>query len=151
MEKIRIYHKRKGDVVEEYLPVYIEFYDKIYCSSIFTFTDKSYFIPDMIYGGSGFNLTTKLPKEIEKIKPHLNFGFTTRGCNRNCKWCVVPKKEGEIKIVGDLSDLWDSKSREIKLLDNNILFVPDHFKMICEQAIKNDLIIDFNQGLDARL
>lgn len=151
LEKIKIYHQIRGDKVEEYLPVYIQFYDKIYCSSIFTFTDKSYVIPDMIYGGSGFDLITNLPEEIDKIKPHLNFGFTTRGCNRNCKWCIVPKKEGKIREIGDLLDLWDGKSEEIKLMDNNILFAPRHFSFICKQAREYKLRIDFNQGLDARL
>lgn len=151
IEKIRLHHLRKGDQVEDYIPLNIESYDKVYCSTIFTFSDRAYVFPNMICGGSGFDLKTNLPDEIENIKPHLNFGFTTRGCNRNCKWCIVPKKEGKIKIVGDLLDLWDGKSKEIKLLDNNILFVPDHFQVVCEQAIKYNLELDFNQGLDARL
>ena len=151
LEKIRIYYQNKGDQVENYKPLMRDSYDKIYASSIFQWTGKKYVPKNAIIGGTGFNLNIKLPQKIEKIKPHLNFGFTTRGCNRNCKFCVVPKKEGKIMIYGDLLDLWDGISDEIKLLDNNILFLPDHFEKICNQAIKYNLKLDFNQGLDARL
>ncbi len=105
----------------------------------------------MMIGGTGFDLTTQLPPEVENIKPHLNFGFTTRGCIRRCKFCVVPQKEGMIRIEGDLVDLWDGKSKDIKLFDNNILALPEHFAVICQQARVHKLRLDFNQGLDHRL
>jgi len=37
------------------------------------------------------------------------------------------------------------------LLDNNILALPKHFKLICKQARENKIRLDFNQGLDCRL
>lgn len=153
IEKIKKYHLSRGDEVEEYIELFHFTYDKIYVSSIFTDTDKSQ-IPigdNVTYGGTGFDLTTKLPKEIDDMKLKINFGFTTRGCIRNCKFCVVPIKEGSIHAVGDIYDLWDGESKEITLLDNNILALPDHFKLICEQVKKENLKIDFNQGLDIRL
>lgn len=151
LEKIRLWHTQKGDVVEDYLRLAHETYDRIYCSSIFKFTPKIDLPPNAIKGGTGFDLTTCLPPEIEKVKPHLNFGFTTRGCIRKCSFCVVPKKEGNIYAVGDLLDLWDGKNKDIILHDNNILALPAHFLMICEQAKKYKLRLDFNQGLDHRL
>jgi len=151
LEKIRIYHQIKGDEIEDYLPLMYETYDKIYASSIFTWTNKDYVPENAIIGGSGFNLTTVLPEEIDRLLPRLNIGFTTRGCNRNCEFCIVPKKEGRVKVVGDLLDLWNRKDKLITLYDNNILFVPNHFKHICNQAIGFDIELDFNQGLDARL
>ena len=33
------------------------------------------------------------------MKPRINFGFTTRGCIRKCKFCVVPKKEGMVQAA----------------------------------------------------
>ena len=39
-------------------------------------------------------------------------GFTTRGCIRNCSFCVVPQKEGKIKVEGDFGSL--------KAVTNNI-------------------------------
>jgi len=105
----------------------------------------------MICGGSGFDLTTTLRPEIEGMKPKLNMGFTTRGCIRKCPFCIVPEKEGKIRIVGDIYDFWDRESKELVILDNNILAIPNHFEMICCQLMQEDLKVDFNQGLDHRL
>lgn len=151
LEKLRLYHTMMGDEVEDYLPLAYETYDKIYCSSIFVFTPKQNLPPNAICGGTGFDLTTKLPPEIEAIKPHLNFGYTTRGCIRDCPFCVVRMKEGLISIVGDLLDLWDGKAKDIRLLDNNNLAAPDHFGLVCQQALEHKLRLDITQGLDHRL
>lgn len=106
---------------------------------------------DCFIGGTGYDCSINLPKEIEDIKPRINIGFTTRGCIRNCKFCMVPRKEGKIKIEGDIYDIWDGKSKELILLDNNALALPDHFKLICSQLRKEKLKVDYNQGLDIRL
>lgn len=148
LDKLRIYHQRKDDEVEDYFA--LKKYDKVYCSSLFTFTPKDKVSPDAICGGTGFDLETVLPNDIEQVKPHKNYGFTTRGCPRRCKFCVVPKKEGDIRAVGHLGDLWDSKSKEITLFDNNILALPEHFRRICNQARAFRVTLDFNQGLDHR-
>lgn len=48
-------------------------------------------------GGTGWDLKKRLPPEIENMKPDdtlygidYGMGFTSRGCIRNCKFCVVP-------------------------------------------------------------
>ena len=151
LEKIKLYHEQKGDNVKYISELEAVYYDKVYCSSIFSFTDKSYVRDSWICGGTGFDLSIKLPPEIENMKPKINVGFTTRGCIRNCEFCVVPKAEGKIKIVGDIYDFWDGKSKDIILYDNNILALPRHFNHICEQIKKENLRVDFNQGLDCRL
>lgn len=151
LEKVTKYYRQQKKEVVEYYPLWHNTYNKIYASSIFTFTDKSDVTPDMIYGGSGFDLTTQLPPEIENIKIYKNKGFTTRGCIRNCVFCIVPQKEGYVRAVGDLMDLWDRENKEIILYDNNILSLPHHFELICEQARDNKIRLDFNQGLDHRL
>ncbi|KKM07016.1 hypothetical protein LCGC14_1738190 [marine sediment metagenome] len=149
LEKLRIYHQGQGDDVVDY--PWPEPCDHVYASSIFTFTKKDAVPEGATIGGTGFNLTASLPPDIEVIKPHLNFGFTTRGCIRRCPFCVVPEKEGEIRVEGDLLDLWDSQSRLITVMDNNILALPDQFALVCEQAAANKVRVDFNQGLDHRL
>lgn len=149
LEKLRLYHSQQGDEVENYFA--LNHYDRVYASSIFTFTKKHIIPQGAICGGSGFNLTTVLPLEIDEIKPHLNFGFTTRGCIRNCSFCIVPKKEGMIRVVGDLLDLWDGKSKKVIVMDNNILALPNQFRKVCQQAIDKKITLDFNQGLDHRL
>lgn len=153
LKKIEHYHTNLGDTVEWNLIFLRDWADKIYVSCVFEENRNQCLEWEDVaeIGGSGYDLSVKLPEEIEKVKPRINMGFTTRGCIRNCSFCIVPAKEGDIRIVGNLTDLWDGKSKDIKLLDNNILAVPDHFRMICDQARELKLRIDFNQGLDHRL
>ena len=151
LEKIKLYHEQKGDNVKFISELEAVCYDKVYCSSIFSFTNKNYIRNDWICGGTGFDLSVKLPPEIENMKPKINVGFTTRGCIRNCEFCIVPKAEGKIRVVGDIYDFWDGESKDIILYDNNILALPKHFDFICGQIKKENLRVDFNQGLDCRL
>jgi len=130
--------------------------EAIYVSCLFTWNlDKAlawkkYDCP-VYLGGSGISLTSKLPEEIDLIKPRINWGYTSRGCIRRCPWCSVHIREGSFKVVGDLLDLWDGSSKEISLLDNNILADPDHFNKISWQAITYRIRLNFFQGLDFRL
>jgi hypothetical protein len=159
--KLSAYHKKQGDLVEIANPGFTE-YDRIYASKIFEFTpDYPYFgwfgDAEIIRGGTGYSLTTNLPEEIEAEYPDYELfncgyalGFTTRGCIRKCPFCVVPEKEGMIKACSDIYGFWRGQ-KEILFLDNNILALPDHFKLIAEQTIENKVKVDFNQGLDIRL
>lgn len=151
LEKVRMFYESHHERVEEYFPLKHHIYDQIYCSSLFDFTDKRQIPDGVVCGGTGFSLIKKLIPEIEAMKPKLNMGFTTRGCIRKCPYCVVPEKEGWIREEGDVYDIWDGQSKTIKILDNNILAMKNHFKLICRQIKKENLIIDFNQGLDHRL
>lgn len=153
LKKIEQYHSNLGDEViwNNKLMSYVS--DKIYVSCIFE--ENKYKTLEWEgkaeIGGSGYSLDITLPLEIENIKPKINLGFTTRGCIRKCKFCIVPIKEGSVRIVGDLLDIWDGKSKDVVILDNNILALPEHFKLICKQAKDNKIRLDFNQGLDHRL
>jgi len=152
LDKVEIYHQQKGDSIEHNF--FLGQYDKVYCSAIFDWTPAEH--KELPYhliqvGGSGFSLDTTLPKEIDAIEPHHNYGYTTRGCIRNCPFCIVRQKEGYIQATGDIDSLWDRKSKEITLLDNNILALPEHFARNCEQARQLGLKLDWNQGLDHKL
>lgn len=155
LAKIDKYHHDKGDDVTWNMPLMRWDADKIYVSCVFTknkhLCDEWVGQDNVMIGGSGYSLSIELPDEIEAVKPRINMGFTTRGCIRNCSFCIVPKKEGMVHAVGDLLDLWDGEARDVVLMDNNILAMPNHFKMICQQARDNKLRLDFNQGLDHRL
>lgn len=154
LKKVEKYYLDRGDKVIWDMPIFANVADEIWVSCIFTWNkDKAAQWEGRAkwIGGSGYDMTKKLPPEIDAIKLYINYGFTTQGCIRKCSFCFVPKMEGDLHIVGDLYDLWDGKSKKITLLDNNILGNPEHFKKICQQARDNKLELDFNQGLDARL
>lgn len=149
LEKLRICHTLKGDFVEDYFA--LNKYDKVYCSSIFDFTKKTVVPEGATCGGTGFDLTTTLPPEIEDIKPHLNFGFSSRGCPNKCKFCVVPIKEGLPYVVCNLKDIYNPLlGKLITLLDNNILALLNHFYDICQEARDLKVKLDINQGIDHR-
>ena len=81
MMQVSQYHKQKGDTVEIYSPLFHNSYDKVYAFSLFDFTDKGYVRDDMIVGGTGFDITSRLPKEIEdcdydwSIYPNCNYSI----------------------------------------------------------------------------
>lgn len=151
--QISTYHKNRGDVVAFYNPLFE--YDLVYVSSIFDYSPRSYVRPHFIKGGTGFDLTTKLPKEIEKsdydwsLYPQCDHSILwfSRGCVRSCPFCVVPEKEGLIQPV-DHKNL-NPNGKYIKINDNNFFANP-----MWEEAI--DKIISFNQkvsfqcGIDVR-
>jgi len=162
--KISAYHKAKGDSVEWYKPLFTEELDRVYMSKVFTFTPEyQYYITakEIIRGGTGYNYPSggeSLPEEIEHIYPdyqlygitNIAYGFLTRGCPRNCDFCIVGKKEGLCsRKVADLSEFWKDQ-KEIKLLDPNILAAREH-KELLEQLAVSGAWVDFTQGLDARL
>lgn len=158
--KLSAWHKQKGDETEFYNPLFAKTYDRVYVSKIFTkFNINECYIPEDHYwaGGSGFSLKSKLPKEVEHIMPdyslyNLNYslGFTTRGCIRNCGFCIVREKEGKIKEHAEVEEFLNPKSNIIVLLDNNFLALPSHIKKL-QLFIDKGWIMDFNQGLDIRL
>jgi hypothetical protein len=80
--------------------------------------------------------------------PHHNPNavFTSRGCIRNCTFCLVPRMEGYIRELPD----WEVKPI---ICDNNLLATSQaHFDRVIDRLLKHKVSgIDFNQGLDARL
>ena len=166
--KLSTWHKQQGDTVEIVTPKssplercgVITNSDKVYASKTFAFTPNWRYLPQSaICGGTGYDLTTELPTGAEACGPDYSLypqwpaaiGFTTRGCVRSCPFCVVPRKEGRIRVVGDLYDFWDGQ-REVILLDNNLTAAPiEHFRLITEQLTKERVRVDFSQGLDLRL
>jgi len=151
LEKIRMFHQENGDTVIDYLPLYHDNFDRIYCSSIFDYSDRSYVSDDMLIGGSGFSTIIKLSPEIERMKPKINAGFTTRGCCRKCEFCIVPQMEGSTVEIGDIYDFWDGVSRRITIMDNNILGAREHFFKIVKQIKDENLLVNFSQGFDIKL
>jgi hypothetical protein len=106
--KIAAFHKAQGDSVEHANPLFGH-YDRVYMSKIFTFTpDYLYsFDCEVVKGGTGYNMFTSLPDEIETMQPDytiypncdFSIQFFSRGCIRQCPFCIVRKKEGYIHSV----------------------------------------------------
>lgn len=163
--KLSAYHKNRGDkvVLQNHLfnnPIRP---DKVYISCVFAQNAgdalgiaKMFDCPVEV-GGPGVDWNKELPEEIEHIKPDYDLygidysmGFFSRGCFRNCPWCIVPKKEGNIHFHAPISEFWDPRHDKLILLDNNLLACAE-WKEALEFIIVHKLKVNFNQGLDIRL
>lgn len=157
--KISAYHKNHGDEVEWAGGLFQ--YDKVYMAKVFTFTkddDTAYQANEIIRGGTGYDLKSKLPDEIEHTMPDYSlygitdhaYGYLTRGCPRGCPFCIVKDKEGRQSYkVADLNEWWNGQ-KKIDLLDPNILASPDCLELLGQLA-ESKAIINYNQGLDIRM
>lgn len=160
--KISAYHKAQGDTVEWWNPLYNAKYDRIYSSKVFDFTAENPYLPDWtIRGGVGYTdipINQTLPPEIDACYPDYSIypecdyaiGYLTRGCPNHCPWCVVPKKEGDIRPYRTWEQLVRPDSKKLVLMDNNILACGHGIDQL-ESLIGSGYKIDLNQGMDARL
>lgn len=164
--KLSRWHRNNGDEVylmkDKTISTRLIQFDKVYISCIFEENKETAIkikqqFKNVEIGGIGIN-SIRLNEWIEHLMPdyelfdcNYSLGFTTRGCIRKCYFCKVPNHEGMVKANCDIYEFWDTKHKEIVLLDNNILALPEHFKKIASQLKENGLRVDFNQGLDHRL
>lgn len=177
--KISAFHKKQGDEVK-FVDNYFEHFDKVYISKIFNLNLKTInplnYIPtadEIQFGGSGYAISVengkevyskekdkRLSKEIESMFPDYSLygeqmkntacGFLTRGCPNNCEFCIVSKKDGICsRKIADLQEFWNGQ-KNIKLYDANLLACKDREELI-QQLIQSKAVIDYTQGLDARL
>ncbi|GAI75974.1 unnamed protein product, partial [marine sediment metagenome] len=153
--KLSAFHRARGDEIFFNFPLIQA--EKIYASCVFTWNAKqanSRFPPGTAMGGSGVDLHSELPPEIEHIMPDyslypmdFSLGFTSRGCFRRCPWCIVPEKEGALKPWASIYEFWERRHKKIVLLDNNLLAAPN-WQTTFAELIKEQVEVDFNQGLD---
>lgn len=109
----------------------------------------------MICGGTGFDLTTKLPQAIENsdydysIYPECDYSavWFSKGCIRKCPFCVVSKKEGYIYPV-ELKNL-NPIGNHVKVMDNNFFANPEWRKAV-KFLLENNQPVDL-QGVDVRI
>ena len=111
------WHKQRGDSVKlGYEPLFDQ-PDLAYASKVFSFTPEPLYMPDCetLKGGSGYDLTAKMPfEDYDRIMPDYSLyprndyaiGRFTRGCQNRCPWCVVPKMDGnEVRHVASELEL----------------------------------------------
>lgn len=155
MMQVSMFHKQRGDNVWVYSPLFHQCYDRVYAFSLFDFTDKGYVTSDMICGGTGFDVSSRLPKEIEdcdldySIFPDCDYSIIwfSRGCFRNCPFCVVREKEGYIRPVEPKN--LNPNGKYIKVMDNNF-FANPNWKNAVQQLQDWGQKIDM-QGFDIRI
>lgn len=158
--KISAWHKAQRDTVGWWIPT--TQYDQVYSSKVFDFTPSDPYLPeDTIRGGTGYRdlpMDQQLPSEIDAMYPDYAIysdcdyaiGYLTRGCPNHCRWCVVPKKEGQIRPYRRWQDIIRTETDKLVLMDNNILAC-DYGIGQLESLIGSGYRIDLNQGMDARL
>ena len=158
--KISAWHKARGDAVEWWNPLYR--YDRVYSSKVFDFTPVDPYLPgDALRGGTGYRdipIDKTLPPEIDDMFPDYSIypecdyaiGYLTRGCPNNCRWCVVPQKEGKIRPYRGWKEIVRQDTDKLVLMDNNILACEYGINQL-ESLTGSRYRIDLNQGMDARL
>jgi hypothetical protein len=111
---------------------------------------------EVVCGGTGFNLD--LDPEVDTVMPDYDLypstysmGFCTRGCPRNCHFCMVTQKEGaKVQRVQHIKDFHNQDHDTVMLLDSNILFDKEWFFKNTDYVLDNDLTI-WEHGLDVRM
>lgn len=160
--KISAYHKSIGDSVEWADPMF-GVYDRVYASKVFVFTPDftDYYDCEIARGGTGYDVHSVLPDEIDRLQPDYSiypdidsktaYGFLTRGCPNKCKWCIVPLKEGNVHPYMDIDEITQCGKRpNVVLMDNNVL-ASDYGIAQLEKIADKGYRIDLNQGNSARL
>jgi hypothetical protein len=134
MMQVSQYHKERGDTVEPYIHFAHDEYDKIYAFSLFDFTSKKMVRKDMICGGTGFDIKSRLPAEVEacdydwSLYPECDFSivrFSVGCCYQPGihPYCIVPKKEGCIRPVEPKN--LNTNGKWIVVCDNNFFANPE--------------------------
>jgi hypothetical protein len=172
--RIGMFHKRRGDDVElirtgnpEQLRFGSTEPDHVYGSVIF---QKCRFVaekllrvyPKAIVGGTGWDYATTVESVGIDVGEHdldyslypdyqHSIGFTQRGCRLKCGFCVVPKKEGKVREVSSIHDIWRGEPypRNVLLLDNDF-FGQEHWRERIAEISDGGFKVSFNQGINAR-
>jgi len=100
------------------------------------------FYPDVRVGGPAYDDPGENFVPGRFVKKGIT--ITSRGCVKNCEWCLVPKREGwirELQIVPGND-----------LIDNNLLACSrQHIEAVFDMLKKQNEPIKFSGGLDAEL
>ena len=117
-------------------------------------------LPEVVREKTGLKPHVGLLKTAERHPPDYSLTFgreisasmtqTTRGCPRRCRFCNVGQLEPEFAHRGNWKRDVLPQHEKVILWDNNFLASP-HFPEDCDELEALGKIVDFNQGLDARL
>lgn len=174
--KLSSAHKSAGDSVA-LLQSYLEIpaYDKVYVSKVFTDTDVPAGIeelPNVHVGGTGFfydkaeplppsvehampdyglydSIVENMPVKDRKFYTDYSIGFTTRGCFRQCPFCVNQNYK-RVELHSPIEEFLDDGRPKICLLDDNVFGSP-RWRRIFDSLRDTGKPFVFKQGLDERL
>jgi hypothetical protein len=177
--KLSSYYKKQGFNASLKLDYSeLDKYDTVMISKVFTNTKVPGGVLSMKNvrcGGSGFNYNPPLPYEIEHVMPdyHLydewvrdrvsrgskpsefafytdySIGFLTRGCFRQCGFCVNHNKTSCESHSG-IYEFLDEGKPKLCFLDDNF-FACEDWRKIISDVKKTNKRFCFKQGLDERL
>lgn len=80
-----------------------------------------------------------------------SMGFTTRGCIRQCPFCIVRDKEGPFHRWQHVSEFVNPKYKKVILLDNNVYADKKWFFENTDYILEKKLAWNPIQGMDIRL
>ena len=136
-------------------------YDTVRASIIFTTNRNMIKIincDDVTIGGTGYDIDIKLPEEIDSLlaTPYGNsterIEFITRGCIRDCYFCVVRQKEGYLYEYRSIEKILETykPGEKLRFFDNNFL-AWEKANEVLKILIHKKIPVSFNEGLDIRL
>ncbi len=95
-------------------------------------------------GGPAIKWSNQIGEFTPGMYTKQGITITSRGCNRNCPWCLVPFREGKLRLL-------DIRPGHI-IQDNNILSTPQsHQSRVYEMLRKQKQGAIFSGGIDAGL
>ena len=153
--KLSMWHKSKGHSTELFMPLWD--YDKVYVSKIFDHDPlpNDVMCDNVEYGGTGYDVSKTLLNEVEfcdpdySLYPNCNYSIQlfSRGCIRNCSFCVVRQKEGLLSPRQPMA--MNPNGEYVELFDNNF-FANPNWREAIDWLESNNQPVNF-QGVDARL
>lgn len=170
--RIAAHHRALGDEVElrrECRPsasLFDSGVGKVYASCIFEKSRPAAIslkeaYPGAIIGGTGWDVSLTLEGLgiREDVQPdysiypdyEASIGFTQRGCRLKCGFCIVPRKEGDVRAASNVWDVWrgEPHPRRLLLLDNDFFGSPT-WKATVFEIIAGRFKVCFCQGINAR-
>lgn len=105
-------------------------------------------------GGTGYGNPLELPDVIMQCKPDYDLypseysqGYTTRGCTKNCSYCIVREKEGKYRHENHVSEFYDDRFDTVMIMDNNWLADKEWFFENTDFILEKNLKV-LEHGMD---
>lgn len=133
-------------------PLFRPYADEVHISVTFTW-DKNegerladawaLYYPNVKIGGVAYGMGDENFIPGRYVKHGVT--FTTRGCNNNCKWCLVRQYEGKLREIKDFAEGWI-------IADNNLLQATrEHIERVFDMLRNQPKAAQFSGGIQSSL